>query len=356
MKRNLFFKIGGLLTAVALLVTLAGCGETAAPTDASVESTVITMTAAPTTEPTEAEPENLNPLTGLDDMNGEENPRMVGVVVGNNWKSRPQVGIDKADMYLEMETEGGITRLLTVFASASHLPDKIGPVRSARTPSVKMAKALDLVYCHAGGSTTGKAEIGALGVADLDGLSDSATFWRDQALMNSKGMEYSMMTGGEEVAARIKSIGYREENDTTAPFVFGDKTGSGAGKTATVKISYSQTVRFTYDAATGLYTKANLTDGAYETHVSADGVPITVSNVVVLYASKYMENSTTCDFDFSAGDGVLIRGGTSRPMSYTWSTSALSFTEEDGTPLEVATGKTYICIVNTALEEDTVLA
>ena len=347
-----------LLLAVAVLVCFSGCGETVT-TDASVESseapTPTTTTAAPTSEPAEIDPATLNPLTGLDNMNGEINARMVGVVIGNNWKSRPQINVDKADMYLEMETEGGITRLLAVFASASRMPEKIGPVRSARTPSVKMAKALDLVYCHAGGSTTGKAEIRSLDVADLDGLADSVTFWRDQALMNSKGMEYSMMTSGENVAARIGATGYRAENETTIPFVFGDKTGTEAGKTATIKVSSSQTVKFTYDDATGLYTKSNLTDGVFETHVSSDGNPIEVSNVVVLYARKYMENATTCDFDFDAGDGILISGGTSRPMSYTWSTSALSFTEEDGTPLEVATGKTYICIVNTALTDGTVI-
>ena len=354
MKRTLFSRVGGVLLAALMIAGLAGCGETTT-TDVSVASAAPTTTAATTTESAEPDPATLNPLTGLDNMNGEVNARMVGVVIGNNWKSRPQVNVDKADMYLEMETEGGITRLLAVFASASRLPDKIGPVRSARTPSVKMAKALDLVYCHAGGSTTGKAEIRSLDVADLDGLSDSVTFWRDQELMSSKGMEYSMMTSGENVAARIGATGFRAENATTVPFVFGDKTGTGAGKTAIVKVSSSQTVKFTYDSATGLYTKANLTDGAFETHVSSDGNPIEVSNVVVLYARKYMENATTCDFDFDAGDGVLISGGVSRPMSYTWSTSALSFTEEDGTPLQVATGKTYICIVNTALEDDTVL-
>ena len=355
MKQHILRCALGLLLAAAMMANLSGCGETAAPTSTSADTSATPATTTPTTEAPTVDPATLNPLTGLDNMNGEQNARMVGVVVGNNWKSRPQIGIDQADMYLEMETEGGITRLLTVFASASRVPDTIGPVRSARTPSVKMAKALDLVYCHAGGSTAGKAEIRALGVTDVDGLSDSVTFWRDKALMDSKGTEYSMMTSGENVAARIESSGYRTENGTTIPFMFGDKTGSGAGQTATVRISYSQTVRFTYDDSTDLYTKANLTDGEYETHVSADGTPITVSNVVVLYASKYMENSTTCDFDFSAGDGVLIRGGTSRPMIYTWSTSALSFTEEDGSPLEVATGKTYICVVNTALEEDTVL-
>lgn len=356
MKHSLFCRIGGLLMAAALMIAFSGCGETVPTEVGTVSAAPTTTTAAPTTEPTEPDPATLNPLTGLDNMNGELNPRMVGVVIGNNWKSRPQVNVDKADMYLEMETEGGITRLLAVFASANRLPDKIGPIRSARTPSVKMAKALDLVYCHAGGSTTGKAEIRSLDVADLDGLVDSVTFWRDLEMISSKGMEYSMMTSGANVAERIGSIGYRGESETVVPFVFGDKTGTGAGKTATVKVSYSQTVRFTYDDATGLYTKANLTDDVYETHVSSDGSPITVSNVVVLYARKYMENATTCDFDFSAGDGILISGGKSRPMSYTWSTSALSFTEEDGTPLEVATGKTYICIVNTALEEDTVLA
>ena len=354
MKHQAFRSICGLLLAAALMIAVSGCGEEPS-TETNVTPGVPTTTAA-TTVPTTADPAALNPLTGLDNMNGEKNARMVGVVVGNNWKSRPQVGIDQADMYLEMETEGGITRLLTVFASVSRVPDAIGPIRSARTPSVKMAKALDLVYCHAGGSTTGKAEIRSLGVDDMDGLSDSATFWRDQAMINEKGMEYSMRTSGENIATRMGLTNYRTENGTTIPFTFGDATGTGAGKTATVMFSSYQTVQFVYDAATGLYTKSNLVDGAYETHVTADGTPITVSNVVVLFARKYMENSTTCDFDFSAGDGLLISGGTSRPMSYTWNTSALTFTEEDGTPLQVATGKTYICVVNTAMEDKTVLA
>lgn len=53
-------------------------------------------------------------------------------MIGNNDKSRPQHGLDQADLYVEAETEGGITRIMAVFANAARVPSQLGPVRSAR--------------------------------------------------------------------------------------------------------------------------------------------------------------------------------------------------------------------------------
>ena len=83
--------------------------------------------------------------------------RPVAIMIGNNDRSRPQINIDKADMYMEAETEGGITRIMAVFAGNSRVPNTIGPIRSARTPFIKSAESLDSIYVHAGGSKTGKA-------------------------------------------------------------------------------------------------------------------------------------------------------------------------------------------------------
>lgn len=59
----------------------------------------------------------------------------MAVMIGNNDKSRPQYGLDQADMYVEAETEGGITRIMAVFANAARVPAQLGPVRSAGRPS-----------------------------------------------------------------------------------------------------------------------------------------------------------------------------------------------------------------------------
>ena len=349
MKRLLAFCI-----ALIMLFVFSGCSK---DTEGSI-ITQITPTKRTTASTTEAKVLPVNIFTGENDIAEGDPTRPVGVVVGNNWKSRPQVGIEKADMYIEIETEGGITRFLTVFANVNRLPDKIGPIRSARTPSVKMADYLDLVYCHAGGSTTGKAKIKSVGLDDLDGCVDSTTFWRDSALRNSKGTEYSMMTGKEEVQKAFTSYGYSSESSVSSPFSFGEKAGDGLGNKVDVTFSYYQEDVFEYNADTKLYTKFNYDEENGREHVTASGDSLKITNVIVLFARKSMENSTTCDFDLSSGHGILASGGTSREISYSCSSdSGVKFFEKDGTtPLTVSVGKSYICVVNSAYESDMVLS
>ena len=334
---------------------IGGCSkngdETSTTSQAAVSSNAAT-TKVQTKATEEQHDGNLNPYTGAYDMDPDGTSRPVGVMIGNNPTSRPQFGIETADLYFEIETEGSISRIMAVWASADRMPETVGPCRSARTPFVKIAKSLDLVYLHVGGSTTGKAKINELGLADIDGNVNETVFWRDQGLINSRGYEYSMMATGSKVLNYMKNEEYRLESNQGALFTFGNKMGDGAGNVASIDVTGTQTVIFRYDESTGLYTKSNDDWDPEQVHqvYNADGekVPITVSNVLVLYAAKSMENNTTCDFSLS-GDGVLITGGTSRDITYYNDGTGFSFSEADGSEMVVNPGKTYICVVNSAL-------
>ena len=117
-----------------------------------------------------------------------------------------------------------------------------------------------------------------------------------------------------------------------ALFTFGEKKGDGAGKVASIDVTEAQTVIFRYDEATGLYTKSNCDWDPEQVHKVYNEndklVPITATNVLVLYAPKYMENGTTCDFTLS-GDGLLITGGTSREIAYSNDGNGFTFSETD---------------------------
>ncbi len=338
-------------------VCATGCSKKEPEVSAPAPTTVATTTATATTTQT-VDLSLQNPYTGEFDLNPGDSTRPVGVMIGNNPASRPQFGIADADLFFEMETEGAISRIMAVWASAERMPETVGPCRSARTPFVKIAKSLDLVYLHVGGSTTGKAKINELGLADIDGNVNGTVFWRDQSLINSRGYEYSMMATGSKVLSHMKNDEYRMTTENGALFAFGDKKGDGAGNVASIDVTSAQTVIFRYDASTGLYTKSNDDWNPQEVHRVYNDVqkqvPITVTNVLVLYASKYMENSTTCDFTLS-GDGVLVSGGTSRDIAYSNDGTGFAFSEADGSEMVVNPGKTYICVVNTALRGGTVL-
>ena len=143
--------MSGLVAGLLIVTMSAGCNKTpAAPGGAessagSSEGGLITLPTDTDTTGTQTPAlENLNPLTGENDLT-QGGTRPVGIMIGNNTTSRPQNGIDKADMYVEIETEGGITRILAVFANAERVPAQLGPIRSARSPFVSIARAMDIV-------------------------------------------------------------------------------------------------------------------------------------------------------------------------------------------------------------------
>lgn len=346
-----------MLTALCLTGVLAGCG-TGTPGSSPASSQPTAETTGTTAPPTTAAPTqpkgDFNIFTGENSLAAGADTRPVAIMIGNNDKSRPQHGLDQADLYVEAETEGGITRIMAVFANAARVPSQLGPVRSARSPFALLAQSLDAVYCHAGGSSAGLATVKNTGINHIDGLVyDGSTFWRDANLRKTKGLEYSMMTSGSKLTARIKAANIRRNGKLQSLFTFGEGTGNGAGQTVQVFFSGAQTIRFQYDAASGLYTKYNGAAGKGSPHKTADGKSLTAANVLVLYDTKYTENAYTINFNLKGGSGLLVSGGASRPVSWSRSSSKLSITEKDGSPAKMATGKTYICLVSKGNEGNT---
>lgn len=289
-----------------------------------------------------------NRITGLYDMGETDITRPVGVMVANNdFIQDEQVGIGQADMWVECETEGGITRLMAVFASSERVPESIGPIRSARSPFFHVVEALGLAYAHAGGSYTALDMIAASNIADLDLNTGSGSnySWRDESYPHD--YEYTLRTSGEKLTQYMNDQGYKQYAVTDFPWTFGEIAGQAATDIS-VKLSGAQTIGFTYDSATGVYAKTN---GSYATpHVDIAGNPITASNVLLLYSDKIWENETTIDFALQSGTGYVFSNGSMRRFNWTRDANGFTMTETDGTTLVMATGKTYMCVVDTEYE------
>ncbi len=339
------FRFSALLLSVVLLFSFTGCKENVEQLSSETPATTVTTTEAPV--------RYMNLLTGEQNLKTNQN-RPVAFMIGNSgYKGYlQQKNIDKADFYVEAETEGGIPRIMAVFGSIENVPAEVGPVRSARTHFVKMAKALDAIYCHVGGSTQGKALIKTLGVKHLDSLTQVS------AELKAANGNYSEHCKVFPIAKMQSAISSRKLSTTTAtksPYVFGDKKGDGVGNSVQVATSGSYYCSFTYDANTGLYTKhrGNLTTPV---HASSDGNPITVKNVIVMYGNRYQEDATHISFTLASGDGVMLVNGTSRAIKWTRTNNQLTFTEADGTPLTVAVGKTYVLLTSKDLKSRTTIA
>src|SRR5215469_4750149 len=73
------------------------------------------------------------------------------VQVENAPGSRPQSGLQRADLVFEYLTEGGISRFTAVYWNPSGAV-RIGPVRSARLVTLRMVKAYSGVLFYSGAS------------------------------------------------------------------------------------------------------------------------------------------------------------------------------------------------------------
>ena len=92
---------------------------------------------------------NQSPLSGLICPNANRRP--IAVMIGSDPINRPDSGFSLADVVVEMPAlTSNVTRLMAVFQCNE--PKEIGSVRSARHDFIFLAKGMDAVITHWGGS------------------------------------------------------------------------------------------------------------------------------------------------------------------------------------------------------------
>lgn len=82
----------------------------------------------------------------------------VGVMFENTKEARPQSGISLADVVYEISVDGwAISRFLGIFSTT--FPTKVGPVRSARFPFVRVIREWGIAFTHYGAGQTGEGNV-----------------------------------------------------------------------------------------------------------------------------------------------------------------------------------------------------
>ncbi len=360
-----------LLMTVLTLGLLTGCNQVTANSDlassqpvssqASSEEEVSSQESSSEESESQVPQGNQNPLTGTYDLAEEAvGKRPVAIMVNNIKVALPQSGISEADIMYEMPVEGGITRLMAVFADYTKVPTT-GSVRSARHNYLELALPLDAIYVHFGGSDIAKIKIAEYGITDdLDGLTNMTPFKQDKAIAASKGKEHSYYTSGELLTKGITAKNIRTDlNNTDTVFQFADAytAPEDAADCSVIKVKFSGyvTAKFTYNAETDSYDKQQF--GA--NHVDANtGETASVHNVFALYTNIYtMDKAGHQQIDLNSGTGYYCTGG--KYQSITWSKAGITepfvFKDASGNELSVSAGNSWICIVPKDMKSSTVI-
>lgn len=213
--------------------------------------------------------------------NGED--RSIAVMIDNHKGAWPQAGINDAYLVYEIIVEGGETRLMPVFKGKDLA--KIGPVRSSRHYYLDYALENDAIYVHYGWSPQAEYDIKALGVNNINGITESATnFWR----VKDKSAPHNAVTKTENILNMANQKGYRTTSNTTSVLNYVEKEveleeGKIANK-VTIPYSTLHTVSYTYNTETKRYER--YARGQKQTDWDTKEV-ISTKNIIITFAKNY---------------------------------------------------------------------
>lgn len=147
------------------------------------------------------------PLNGLPISHVSEQ-RPVAVMVNNFHLARPQSGLSNADIVYEVLAEGDITRFLAIFQS--NIPDKIGPVRSARDYYIELANGYHALFiCH-GNSPEAKQMMDAGIIDSINGLIYDGTLFKRDMSRKAPHNSYILKEGIEKGVVK-RNYSYTEK-------------------------------------------------------------------------------------------------------------------------------------------------
>jgi hypothetical protein len=307
----------------------------------------------PEEEPIDPRPRSF--LTGLPIEEDYLNRRPIAVVINNIHRAHPQSGITSADIIYEVLAEGDITRLVGIFQS--YIPEKIGPVRSARDSFIDFAFNHDAIFVHHGRSPDADTRLRNTRVANLDGMAlEGTVFWRDRTYPDwhhntgSRPLEHSSYTSWQRMFTHIDSRGIRDyiNEDFVHGFTFGEvpeNPNGGIANSVTVPFSVPYIRTFIFEPETGLYF-VEYRDGPLKDAETAEQV--TVTNILIQQTTKRVTGSLgqRTIGTVGEGNGFLVTGGTYRPVRWAKDshTSPMRWYFEDGSPIVLAPGVTWICV------------
>lgn len=344
-------KRGILLLLVLTIVFLSACGskkEQTSVANEETESPIDNISEETTETQTEASAEEEKKF-GRDFIIPDPAIRPVAVMIDNQGsRVLPQGGISQAQIVYEVLTEANITRFMAFFWGT--MPEMIGPVRSSRHYFLDYAMEYDAVYTHVGGSEYAKNDIRRLKIQNIDGLVHGKAFW--DITDNPKNWQ-DTYTSKDRIENQIAALKYRTEPKKSFPFEYHDDlTIPENGKSAVdIFIKFAKTgmtCQYVYHSETNLYDRFRLNEPHIERNTNEQ---VKVANIIIAEIPSPLipgDKEGRRDLkNIGSGEGFYITGGKAVPVKWekTARDSQTSFTFEDGKPVVLNKGQTWIEIV-----------
>lgn len=260
------------------------------------------------------------------------------IQVPNDSFARDQNGLQAAGIVFEYLAEGGITRLTAIYQS---VPNLIGPMRSARFISLKIARHYRGLLFQSGESQATRSRAAQEPVPQF---------------FNIPGYQYrttkryapdNLMINGDKVLAAQRNY-FNGLASFTVPKARPTLSGGSLATTVQVGEHYST---YKYDATTGTYTKAE------EGHLYRDASlrqPLRIEMLIQLHTREWLldvgdghgAHIHDYELDTSGQASIYYKG---KGYKGTWKSTnrngPLTFTLANGQPLPLPPGLVWIDVV-----------
>ncbi|MDT0446848.1 DUF3048 domain-containing protein [Streptomyces sp. DSM 41886] len=275
--------------------------------------------------------ERSSPFTGRP---AERGAPVLAVKIDNAPQARPHTGLGEADLVYVEQVEAGLSRLVAVYAS--RLPDRVGPVRSARESDLELLRQFGepaLAYSGVQSRLRETVDDAPLFPVSPDAAPDAYRRDEARAAPHNLYVRPAAVLDAAPGASTADDIG----------FTFGAPPEEGGEEAASHRVAYPNAAfDFTWSADRETWEVAM--DGTPAPGVAPATVVVQEVTVRESEYHDYLGNFTPYTETVGSGEAVVLRDG--RAFAAEWERpserSGTEFTTPDGSPLNFAPGQVWV--------------
>ncbi len=277
---------------------------------------------------------------------GSDGPILV-VKIDDTSASRPQIGLEDADIVYIEQVEGGLTRIAAIFSSV--IPEIIGPVRSARISDIDILEQFGRVaFAYSGAQKKMLPVIDEANLINLGAQRQPSTIYSIDPLRRSPT---AMILQARTLMTKVKESGEEISISKSPGWSFGKGSDTGTA-ISSVKLLWPAN---TYEAKWSETEKRWLLSNFGIDNLAASGAHLGPTTLVIqtvtvsssIYGDKF-GGVTPLIETVGSGAGYILRDG--KAISGYWSRptaqDGTSWRDGDGEEIVFAPGQVWVALTD----------
>ena len=284
-----------------------------------------------------------NVLSGREGSNG----LVLAVKIDDTNAAHPQIGLEDADVVYIEQVEGGVTRLAAIFSSV--IPERIGPIRSARISDIDILAQYGRVAFAFSGAQ--KKLLPVIDAANLQNLGAQAQPPSIYTTDPNRVPPFAMVLRADLLMAKVVEKNYQITTANNVGWSFGD--APQGGKPTESVIMHWPAAR--YSAAWSESQSRWLLSHNSESNVAESGIVLGPTTLVIqmvsITESEYRDKVggiTPFSQTVGNGRGFILRDG--KTFNALWSRASegvgTTWTSSDGKEIKFAPGQIWVALTD----------